>query len=59
MKDVPEKAQEPSIEWQKEPQCPICGNACEKIFRDYIGIIVGCNECIGVERSTEVEECYE
>ena len=28
------------------PQCPICGNECETVYRDRAGFFVGCDECI-------------
>lgn len=40
-----------------EPRCPCCGNVCETIFRKD-GEVIGCEECITQEDSTDAEECY-
>lgn len=59
MKQVPERRLEPPREWEREPQCPVCGRPCDKVFRDWHGFIFGCDECVEIERSTDCEECYE
>ncbi len=29
-----------------EPTCPVCGDYCSKIYRDSLGNVVGCDNCI-------------
>lgn len=30
----------------KWPVCPVCGEECEKIFKDAWGNILGCDNCV-------------
>ena len=41
------------------PLCPICGEACSKIYRRYDGEVVGCENCIDVASSTDWWETIE
>ena len=41
------------------PLCPICGEACSKIYRRYDGEVVGCENCIDVASSTDWWEAIE
>lgn len=45
-----------------EPQehfltCPNCNGACTELYRDWNGIIAGCEECISAEDVPEDTEC--
>ena len=36
---------------EKEPEenyCPICGEACYRLYRQY-GVIIGCDQCVEEE----------
>lgn len=35
------------------PICPICGEECEEIKRDYYGKVCGCDNCITSEDARE------
>lgn len=39
-----------------EPQCPICGKACETIYKDVDGNEVGCDLCIQIQDACEWAE---
>ena len=41
------------------PICPICGEACSKIYRRYDGEVVGCENYIDVASSTDWWEAIE
>ena len=28
------------------PRCPECGSECSVLYRDSIGLIIGCDQCI-------------
>jgi len=30
----------------KTPICPVCGEECETIYQSYVGLILGCDNCI-------------
>lgn len=59
MRQIIDRMLEPPIEWEREPQCPICGEVCDKVFRDHQGYIFGCDVCVEIDRANECEECYE
>lgn len=59
MRDVPERSIEPPVEWEREPQCPVCRNVCEHVFIDRYGDICGCDVCGNWVDAIDVEECYE
>ena len=39
------------------PICPVCGNECEKVYKDSYGEIVGCDECLAEHDAWEEDEC--
>lgn len=48
----------PPWESQTAPICPVCGAECETIYRDALGQIVGCEECIEWKDAWETPECF-
>lgn len=40
------------------PHCPICGEACETVYRDERGEIFGCDVCIRESDAWDVPECF-
>lgn len=52
--DYPENGREK----HREARCPLCGEACETIYRDMFHAIVGCDECMTVCDAWETEECF-
>lgn len=43
---------------QPEARCPLCGEACEVVYRDAFYAIVGCDGCMTVCDAWETEECF-
>lgn len=41
-----------------EPRCPICGEDCRIIYRDFHGEYVGCDNCVSEIYAQEVEACF-
>ena len=41
-----------------EAVCPVCGQACVTIYKDFAGDIVGCDECLTPCDAEHEEECY-
>lgn len=41
-----------------EARCPLCGEACEVVYRDAFYAIVGCDGCMTVCDAWETEECF-
>lgn len=48
----------PWIKNQEEPVCPICGQECERVFKDKTGDIVGCDVCLEECDAVDEEECF-
>lgn len=42
----------------KEPRCPVCGSECETVYKDKMGDILGCDECLTAHDACEEEECF-
>lgn len=42
--DLPERPLEPKQPF--EPHCPCCGDECETLYRDYLGRVIGCENCV-------------
>ncbi len=40
------------------PHCPICGETCETIYRNYNGEYIGCDMCIVAKDAWETSECF-
>ena len=40
------------------PRCPVCGEECSKVYRDWYNRIVGCNVCADTRNAWEVYECF-
>lgn len=36
------------------PHCPLCGEECETIYKDYYGDVVGCENCIETSNAWEL-----
>ena len=43
---------------KREPICPICGAACDFVYKDGYHEIVGCNECLTSCDAEDEEECF-
>ena len=37
---------DPERQTVRYPICPVCGQECERIYRDSYGNIFGCDECV-------------
>lgn len=35
----------PEPKFKKEPQCPICGDVCQKYYKMH-NVIIGCDQCV-------------
>ncbi len=42
----------------REPICPVCGTECSTIYKNALGEIVGCNECVETYDAVDVDECF-
>ncbi len=42
----------------QDPRCPVCGEICEKVYKDQYGEIVGCDECLTEQDASDEEECF-
>lgn len=42
----------------RQPVCPICGQECETIYTDTLGIIEGCDGCLTAKDAWEEPECF-
>jgi len=40
----------------KTPICPVCGEECETIYRAYVGLILGCDNCINPVNAYELDQ---
>ncbi len=43
---------------KREPICPICGAACDLVYKDVYHEILGCNECLTAYDAEDEEECF-
>jgi len=41
----------------KEPICPLCGKACDIVYKEPGGDIVGCDNCLRAVDAWECSEC--
>ena len=53
MENIPERPLEP--EENNLIDCPVCGECPDMLYRNRLGEIVGCDECIRVIRSWDIE----
>lgn len=44
------------VPYRKTPVCPVCGEECEKIYKDVWGNILGCDNCV---EEMDAEEALE
>ena len=42
----------------EDPRCPICGEICETVYKNKMGDIVGCEECLTAHDAIEEDECF-
>ena len=40
------------------PICPICGQECDLVYKDYRNEIIGCDDCLTAFNAYEEEECF-
>lgn len=38
------------------PRCPVCGDECEYIYRNFHNEILGCDNCITKEYADEMDD---
>lgn len=43
---------------RRDPICPICGAACDLVYKDVYHEILGCNECLTAYDADEEDECF-
>lgn len=43
---------------EEYPHCPVCGDECEKVYRNREGDIVGCDCCLDDSDAWGVRECF-
>lgn len=43
---------------RRDPICPICGAACDLVYKDVYHEILGCNECLTAYDAEDEEECF-
>ena len=45
----------------REPECPVCGEACDTLYYNKNGDVVGCNECVTAYDAWDLmyEEAFE
>ena len=53
-----------AVEWEgiaecAGPHCPVCGAACEQVYRNNDGDVFGCDVCVNVMDAWEMEECFQ
>ena len=36
------------------PECPVCGEECETVYKDYWNTIVGCEHCVKAHDAWDV-----
>lgn len=41
----------------REPRCPVCGQECETVYKDFRGEIIGCDDCLTAFDAWEEDEC--
>lgn len=41
------------------PRCPVCGEECEKIYKDAYGAVFGCDNCVETVDAWEWSESEE
>ena len=41
-----------------EPHCPVCGAACELVYRNNDDEVLGCDFCVTTMDAWEEEECF-
>ena len=40
------------------PKCPVCGQDCGELFKDILGNVLGCDECVRPTNAWEAPECF-
>lgn len=40
------------------PHCPVCGEACEQVYCNSDGEVLGCDVCVKTMDAWEAEECF-
>ncbi len=40
------------------PHCPVCGEACELVYRNNDDEVLGCDFCVTTMDAWEEEECF-
>lgn len=43
---------------KRDAICPICGAACDFVYKDVYHEILGCNECLTAYDAEDEEECF-
>ena len=43
---------------QKEPICPVCGQACQTVYKGCYHEIIGCDECLTAYDAWDEDECF-
>lgn len=49
MNDAPDIRQTEATGYPRRvswPRCPVCGEECEKIYKDAYGAVFGCENCV-------------
>lgn len=48
----------PNGKTQQYPVCPVCGEDCETMYKDWYGRYIGCNVCVSTVDAWDVEDCF-
>lgn len=60
MRDSPiiREAERYGTEVGRMPICPVCGQECDIVYKDFRGEIIGCDDCLIAYNAYEEDECF-